>query len=283
MKMQIHPLANLFPMMSEDELIDLADDIKANGLVHPIVTDDTGKVLVDGRNRLRACEIAGVEPTFRRLNGEDVSAFIVSVNLARRNLTAGQRAMALAMIYPEPQRGKKIDPELLKKVKTLGKTQNAGQVRLSQGRAVLRHSRSLAQEVLNGTTPLNQAYEAALGAETQEQQRDRRLKQLQAQWSDLADAVTEERMTLEQAEQTANERVEAHKQLRWAATLNLIDGIRPFERPIEAAVELAANYDPAIAAQRGETVTADKIRQAADFLGAVADAMEALNGRKTHK
>jgi hypothetical protein len=38
--------------------------------------------LIDGRNRLKACEIAGVAPTFRDLNGEDPVAFIVSANLA---------------------------------------------------------------------------------------------------------------------------------------------------------------------------------------------------------
>src|SRR6516165_3714670 len=33
-------------------------------------------------------------------------AYIVSANLNRRNLTKGQQAMALAMIYPEPARGR---------------------------------------------------------------------------------------------------------------------------------------------------------------------------------
>jgi len=33
--------------------------------------------------------------------------------------------MALAMIYPEPQQGKKLNEELLKKLKKLGKTENA--------------------------------------------------------------------------------------------------------------------------------------------------------------
>jgi hypothetical protein len=39
-----------------------ADDIRQNGLVEPVALLD-GLVL-DGRNRLRACEIAGVEPRF---------------------------------------------------------------------------------------------------------------------------------------------------------------------------------------------------------------------------
>jgi ParB-like chromosome segregation protein Spo0J len=58
----VHPIADLFPMMTDEELADLAADIKANGLLHPIVVDKEG-ALIDGRNRARACEIAGVEPT----------------------------------------------------------------------------------------------------------------------------------------------------------------------------------------------------------------------------
>src|SRR4051812_41618555 len=103
-EIQIHPLAALFPMMTDEELAELADDIKENGLIHPIVLDSDG-VLIDGRNRLRACEIAEVAPTFTALNGHDAAAFIVSANLERRNLTKGQQAVALAMIYPAPGKG----------------------------------------------------------------------------------------------------------------------------------------------------------------------------------
>lgn len=39
------------------------------------------------------------------LNGEDVSAFIISANIERRRLTKGQSAMAMAMTYPAPKRG----------------------------------------------------------------------------------------------------------------------------------------------------------------------------------
>src|SRR4051795_7887181 len=91
----VHPAAAVLPMMSEDELNDLAADIEAHGLLHPIVLDADGELLIDGRNRLEGCYRAGVEPQFRRLNGEDDHlAFIASANLNRRNLTKGQKAMA---------------------------------------------------------------------------------------------------------------------------------------------------------------------------------------------
>ena len=99
-ELPVHPAADIFPMMSEEELVDLAEDIKANGLVHPLIIDAAGQ-LIDGRNRLAACKLAGVEPRFEQLNGRDPLAYIASANLKRRNLTKGQQAMALAMIYPE--------------------------------------------------------------------------------------------------------------------------------------------------------------------------------------
>jgi hypothetical protein len=56
----------------------------------------------------RACELAGVEPKFQKINGQDQKAYILSVNINRRHKTAAQRAMATAMIYPTPNvRGKK--------------------------------------------------------------------------------------------------------------------------------------------------------------------------------
>lgn len=96
--MKIHPVANLFPLLSKDELRELADDIKANGLQQAIVMQDG--TLLDGRNRLAACELAGVKPTFSEYEGESPVAFIMGVNLRRRHLSIGQK-IALA-IESEP-------------------------------------------------------------------------------------------------------------------------------------------------------------------------------------
>jgi hypothetical protein len=107
------------------------------------------RVLIDGRNRLRACEIAGVAPTFAALNGHDAAAFIVSANLARRNLSKGQQAIALAMIYPEAAKVRRKGSGVLE---TEGLVKPA---RLSQARAVLRHSRAYAEDVLAARTSLD--------------------------------------------------------------------------------------------------------------------------------
>ena len=100
--MATHPSADLFPMLSADDMQELADDIKQNGLVHPIVTavEDGIEYLIDGRNRLAACEMAGVVPEFRSFEG-DINAFINSVNNLRRELTKGQKAMAYAVMFPD--------------------------------------------------------------------------------------------------------------------------------------------------------------------------------------
>ena len=143
----VHPVASMFPMSDDETLKALADDIKKNGQMEPIVLgeywDDPYEVLrshgievedgadiggvdfgdevntalttphlvlLDGRNRLTACGLAGVEPEFttgipgdamaRTSESDDwevyVSNWIVSKNLHRRHLSTGQRAAVAA-------------------------------------------------------------------------------------------------------------------------------------------------------------------------------------------
>lgn len=89
--MKSHEYANLFPMMGVAETHSLADSIKDHGLRDKIILLD-GKIL-DGRNRYKACEIAGVEPEFTDYEGDDALDFVVDHNLHRRHLSSSQRAM----------------------------------------------------------------------------------------------------------------------------------------------------------------------------------------------
>lgn len=113
-------------------------------------------------------------------------AFIASVNLMRRNLTKGQQAMALAMMYPEPEkggRGKKSAAENLLKISKFKRD------RLDRARSVLHHSRSLAESVLKGITPLDMAL-ATVKEEQQFQQSDEaKLARLRESAPDLAEKV----------------------------------------------------------------------------------------------
>lgn len=94
----IHPAAELFPMLPRDELRALADDIKANGLREPVVMFQ-GKLL-DGRNRWRACQLAGVKPKTRQWSGDSPTAFVISTNVRRRHLTQGQLAAVAVEALP---------------------------------------------------------------------------------------------------------------------------------------------------------------------------------------
>lgn len=91
---KIHQLANYFPMLSMEKMKALADDIKARGLLEPIMFQD-GKIL-DGRNRWVAAHWAGVEPsTIDTLppNFKDPLDYVISKNLLGRQLTEIQVAI----------------------------------------------------------------------------------------------------------------------------------------------------------------------------------------------
>jgi ParB-like chromosome segregation protein Spo0J len=62
---KILPFAKLFPMHGDAKFAELVASIKQNGLLIPIPRDPNG-VLLGGRNRLKACEVAGVEPRFEK-------------------------------------------------------------------------------------------------------------------------------------------------------------------------------------------------------------------------
>lgn len=89
----VHPFATDFPLLPDDELQELADDIAANGLLIPIMRD-AAEQLIDGRNRLIGCTLAGVAPHYATLPPDrDPVEYIYSLNATRRMLNAGQRAM----------------------------------------------------------------------------------------------------------------------------------------------------------------------------------------------
>lgn len=88
-----NPLASCWPMLDEDQMTALVEDIKAHGLRNAIVLDQDDQIL-DGRNRNAACILAGVTPTFEVFIGgpEQQHAFVMSQNAQRRHMTSSQRA-----------------------------------------------------------------------------------------------------------------------------------------------------------------------------------------------
>jgi hypothetical protein len=94
-----HPICLLMPSADEDELQSLTDDIRAHGLLDPIVLFE--KRILDGRNRAAACESAGREPRYVEYEGtrEEALMFVVSHNLKRRHLN--KQAIADTLVEAE--------------------------------------------------------------------------------------------------------------------------------------------------------------------------------------
>lgn len=92
MKYEVHPAANFFPLMSDDELAGLIADIDEHGQREP-ATLWKGQ-LIDGRNRAVACERLGRELDCCELDDDtDPVAWVISHNLHRRHLSQSQKAM----------------------------------------------------------------------------------------------------------------------------------------------------------------------------------------------
>ncbi len=90
---QFHEVANLFPLMSAEEFAALKQDIADNGLREAVWLHADGSI-IDGRNRYKACTELGIEPEYRTWKGEgSLVTFVVSLNLHRRHLSSGQRAV----------------------------------------------------------------------------------------------------------------------------------------------------------------------------------------------
>lgn len=108
-----HPAADVFPLLTAAELDALVADVSKHGLRQRPTLDSGGARLIDGRNRLLACQQLGIDPEFEFLpNGTDAIAFVVSANIQRRHLTASQRALAAARISQLRQGRKQAGTEM---------------------------------------------------------------------------------------------------------------------------------------------------------------------------
>lgn len=93
-----HAVALLFPDMGEREYGALVEDVRRYGQ-REAVTLWRGQV-VDGRHRVKACRELGLQVRTREWEGpeEELTAYVVSLNLRRRHLTESQRGMVAAKL-----------------------------------------------------------------------------------------------------------------------------------------------------------------------------------------
>lgn len=145
--LEAHPLADIFPLLDGAAFEELAADIAAHGLREPIVLFD-GMVL-DGRNRLRACEMAGVRPHFETYTGDDPAAYVVSLNLRRRHLSESQRAMVAARLANVPQGRPGKDANLQVFQDDAARLLNVSPRSVATARSVLTHGAPALQQAVD--------------------------------------------------------------------------------------------------------------------------------------
>jgi hypothetical protein len=154
---KVHPAADLFPLMSKDELRELGEDIKQRGLQSPIAMYKDK--LLDGRNRLDSMELVGVKFGFMAERGRETKNkffyleacdgsnvldgdaaiithfdgdpydFVVSLNLRRRHLNVEQRReLLITAIARQPElSNRKIAKKIGVDHKTIGSARARGE------------------------------------------------------------------------------------------------------------------------------------------------------------
>jgi hypothetical protein len=127
---KVHCAADLFPMMSEEELAGLTKDIKdKGGLIHPVVF--CGDELLDGRNRIEAGERSGLldieclkdKDCPLRTNlagGIDPYEYVLAANIHRRHL-------ANAFGAPETINFRSLNTRCIARAKTPGEGLQVGE------------------------------------------------------------------------------------------------------------------------------------------------------------
>jgi len=190
---EVHPVADLFPMLPKEELQELADSIKQDGQLQPIVLSPSGRLL-DGRNRLAACKLAKVEPVFEVYEGDE-DAYALTVNVARRHLTKGQRTMIAAQ-----------SKSIFKIQSKAAEIAQVSKQQVSHASIVLQYAPDLAEQVVSGALALNDAYRTAQSRKVATERSEQTLQDLQSEAPDLADLVTEESLSLAEAHAASKER-----------------------------------------------------------------------------
>ncbi len=89
--LSFHPISEIFPLMDDKGIDDLAEDIRKNGQQEVITLCDG--MILDGRNRYTACRKLNIEPNTCTYDGKDPLSWVMSLNFYRRHLNESQRSM----------------------------------------------------------------------------------------------------------------------------------------------------------------------------------------------
>jgi ParB-like chromosome segregation protein Spo0J len=235
---EIHPYAAAFPMLPDADLDALAADIKSNGLLHPLVLTGDG-TLLDGRNRLAACDRAGITPEFVIHDGDPV-AFVVSVNMQRRDLTQAQKAHLVIAGLSESDNLRQED---------LASVSGVSRSTVAEAAVVAKFTPEASAEVIAGQLTHADAYTAARALKDEQAQRDTQHATLTAEAPDIlasglplpeAWAAYQKRT---EKERIAAEQREAHIRDRSLKLIGALATIRQWAHDANRA-EWIATYRP---------------------------------------
>ena len=146
---QLSPLALIFP----DALVeDLAANIKAHGLLEEITAAGDPPLVIDGKRRLKASPLAGVEPRYRLLRGGmDPRAYVWAKNGERRDLSKSQKALAFAELFPNWHPGR--PPKIKENCRISDNSPPATQGEAAKARSISRQLVSGAVKLVNSDVP----------------------------------------------------------------------------------------------------------------------------------
>lgn len=180
-----HPLGKLLPAMSAEEYEYTKADIQKHGQRDAIILLD-GKVL-DGWHRYRICLDLGIEPRVKTLGKRaDALAEVLTRNLARRQLSPGQRYGVLLRIaeeYPEVAAGlaavradaKKrqaggVPQQRQRSSEVIGRLAGVGHATVERVDRLKKLSPTLFEQMVDGKVPLPHAVlQAAMQARREKQ------------------------------------------------------------------------------------------------------------------
>ena len=223
---KVHPVAAMFPMMSDAELDELAKDIKTSGMIHPVVLDSDG-TLIDGRNRQEACKRAGVECKYVELNGVNLVVYIYKANNKRRHMKQGARAMQAAKTRHDQGWDQKVsDPENFISLPNMAALAGVSLHLLGEATVVAEHAPDEVDSVIDGATPLESAYKEAKSRKDAASSKEKQIERLREEAPDLADLVIEERLGIPGALADLKERKDKARRERQQSTEFLRDVVQ---------------------------------------------------------
>jgi hypothetical protein len=295
-----HSLAARFPMLDEDDLRGMAVSIAEHGQFVPCRMDAAGLGL-DGRNRVAACALAEVEPSWEVYDGDSI-AFIVEINGDRRHWTTGQRAMATAIGLVDEglrENGRFKRGSVPATSRTRSSEDNWPK-QIARAGLVLDHAPHLADEVLHDRMALDAAYKEADRVRKQKDRVAALEGDEEIDGHELVALYEADVITLDEAEHRADdarklkklpddlaERVRAgalsideavtvERQEREAATRNLADVLSKAAFPVddERIGRYAGYLDHGLAISLGAAITSERVRLAAAWLEALAERLE---------